>query len=109
MMYTLAFGHPAVVSFTWWDFTENDSFIKGSALLNKDLSPKPAYLVLDQLINHQWKTHATMTTNASGQIVLRGFYGDYRVSPDTTAKGSFAFRHVPGAASEWTIRLEQAR
>jgi GH35 family endo-1,4-beta-xylanase len=108
MMYTLAFGHPSVVSFTWWDFTENDSFIKGSALLNKDLSPKPAYRVLDQLINHQWKTHAKLTTDGEGRIVLRGFYGEYQVHPETANGGSFTFPHTPGTASEWTIRLGSA-
>lgn len=106
VMYTLAFGHPSVASFTWWDFTENDSFIKGSALLNKDLSPKPAYRVLDELINHRWKTHATMTTDAEGRFALRGFFGEYQVCPVGGKGDSFAFPHAPGVASEWTIRLE---
>ncbi len=113
MMYTLAFGHPSVVSFTWWDFTENDSYIKGSALLNKDFSPKPAYRVLDELINRRWKTHATATTDAEGWIVLRGFYGDYDVrpagapAPASAAAAASAFHHVPGATTEWTLRVER--
>lgn len=107
MMYTLAFGHPSVVSFNWWDFTENDSFIKGSALLNKDFSPKPAYRVLDELINHQWKTHARLTTDADGRIVLRGFYGEYQLRPETGTGAPATFPHTPSAVSEWTIRVAQ--
>jgi GH35 family endo-1,4-beta-xylanase len=106
IMYTLGFGHPSVVSFTWWDFTENDSYIKGSALLRKDLSPKPAYLVLDELINRRWKTRAQMTTDAEGRITLRGFYGEYQVEPAAGQKTAHTFQHVPGVASEWTIRLQ---
>lgn len=106
IMYTLGFGHPSVVSFTWWDFTENDSYIKGSALLRKDLTPKPAYEVLDQLINHQWKTHTALKTDADGRIALRGFYGEYQVRPETGAAAPVTFQHVPGAASEWSVRLQ---
>ncbi|MBK8475138.1 MAG: endo-1,4-beta-xylanase [Opitutaceae bacterium] len=108
IMYTLAFGHPSVASFTWWDFTENDSFIKGSALLNKDFSPKPAYRVLDELINHHWKTHTRMTTDTEGRIVLRGFYGEYQVRPESDNGGLATFLHTPGTASDWTIRVAAA-
>lgn len=110
-MYTLAFGHPSVVSFTWWDFTENDSYIKGSALLNKDFSPKPAYRAIDELINRRWKTHTRLVTDANGCIALRGFYGDYDVRPEAApapaAATAPAFHHVPGVATEWTLRLER--
>ncbi len=75
-------------------------------MLNKDLSPKPAYQVLDQLFNHQWKTHAKLITNAEGRIMLRGFYGEYQVRPRTG--NAQTFPHSPGTASEWTIRLDQA-
>ena len=104
MMYTLAFGHPSVVSFTWWDFTENDSYIKGSALLNRDLSPKPAYRAIDELINHRWKTNTRLVTDASGCLTLRGFFGDYAVRPESAASGS-TFQHHAGTASDWTLRL----
>ena len=108
----VAKGHcPSVVSFTWWDFTENDSYIKGSALLNKDFSPKPAYRAIDELINRRWKTHTRLVTDANGCIALRGFYGDYDVRPEAApapaAATAPAFHHVPGVATEWTLRLER--
>jgi hypothetical protein len=106
-MYTLAFGHPSVVSFSWWDFTENDSYIKGSALLNRDLSPKPAYRVLDQLINHDWKTQAQLRTDADGRAVVRGFFGGYDVRVDGSSPKATTFEHTPDRASDWTVRIEQ--
>jgi endo-1,4-beta-xylanase len=107
-MLTLAFGHPSVVSFCWWDFTENDSYIKGSALLNQDLSPKPAYTVLDRLINHDWKTHEQTQTDSDGHITLRGFYGDYVISV-SLANGeeqSFNFSHTPDKTSSWNLQID---
>ncbi len=112
-MYTLAFGHPAVASFTWWDFTENDSFIKGSALLNKDFSPKPAYRVIDELLNHRWKTRTRLVTDANGYASVRGFYGDYAVRAEAdaatapSAAPAKTFAHVPGVATEWTLTLDR--
>ena len=112
-MYTLAFGHPSVVSFTWWDFTDNDSYIKGSALLNKDFSPKPAYRAIDELINQRWKTRTRLVTDANGCIPLRGFYGDYDVraesapAPAAAAATAPVFHHIPGTATEWTLRVDR--
>ncbi len=106
-MFTLAFGHPSVASISWWDFTENDSYIKGSALLNKDLSPKPAYVTLDRLINHEWKTREQIQTNTEGHVSFRGFYGDYSVWI-TKANGQveeFNFSHTPESPSSWDIQL----
>ncbi len=105
MIYTLAFAHPSVVSCTWWDFTENDSYIKGSALLREDLGPKPAYQVLDDLINTRWKTRARMTTDQDGRVVLRGFFGEYTVRSECADLPASTFQHAPGAAGEWTIQL----
>lgn len=105
MMVTLAFAHPSVVSFTWWDFTENDSYIKGSALLRQDLSPKPAYAVLDDLINTQWKTHGRWTTDAAGRIVLRGFYGEYEVRAGTGIDRPSTFRLARDGTGEWTVHV----
>lgn len=105
MMATLAFAHPSVVSFTWWDFTERDSYIKGSALLREDLSPKPAYQVLDDLINTQWKTHARLKTDADGRINLRGFYGEYAVRVDAEGARPSTFRLTRDATAESTIRI----
>ena len=106
-MFTLAFGHPSVASFCWWEFTELDTYIKGSAILNKDLSPKPAYEMLDRLINHEWKTRELMQTDDNGHIALRGFYGDYLVSVRQAdgAERNFRFSHTREASGDWNIRI----
>lgn len=77
-LYTILFSHPSVQAITWWDLTDQDAWQGAPAgLLRKDMSPKPAYEQLMRLIHQDWWTNAEATTNAQGEAVLRGFYGQY--------------------------------
>jgi len=78
--YTVCFGHPAVKAITWWDLCDQGAWLEGGGLLRADLSPKPAYVQLKDLIQRQWKTRCSGTTNAAGELTFRGFYGTYQVS-----------------------------
>ena len=48
-------------------------------MLRRDLSPKPAFRLLQKLIAVVWHTRADGATDAAGRFPFRGFYGDYRV------------------------------
>lgn len=79
--YRLWFSAPAMAGVTWWNLGdgtayENENKALGG-LLDKDMNPKPAYLALDKLINHEWKTNLKLTTDASGKASFRGFHGKY--------------------------------
>ena len=75
--YTVCFAHPAVVAITWWDLSDAGSWRKGGGLLHADLSPKPAYNVLHDLIRGEWTTRAEGRTGDDGRFAFRGFMGDY--------------------------------
>lgn len=78
--YRTAFAHPAVRGVTWWDLS--DRFAQGGApggLLRKDLTPKPAYQVLDRLINGQWRTRTQGLADGRGKFTFRGYFGRYRL------------------------------
>lgn len=47
------------------------------ALLNFDLSPNPAFKVIDKLINEEWRTEGIYGTNEYGVANINGFKGDY--------------------------------
>ena len=47
------------------------------ALLNFDLSPNPAFKVIDKLINEEWRTEGIYDTNEYGVANINGFKGDY--------------------------------
>ena len=90
-MYRVWFSHKAVDAIVYWNLIEG--YTHGSApnnrtagenrycgaLLNFDLSPKPAYKALDQLINHEWHTDGIFGTNDYGVAVINGFKGDYEL------------------------------
>jgi hypothetical protein len=79
--YTAAFAHPKVAGITWWDLS--DRFAWRSApvgLLRADLAPKPAYRVLDRLLNHVWLTDAAGRSSDNGKVTVRGFFGQYRIT-----------------------------
>jgi len=52
-------------------------------LLRFDLSPKPAYFKLKELLQERWHTEADLVTNESGSTAFRGFYGEYDVEIET--------------------------
>ncbi len=49
----------------------------GGGLVRFDGTEKPAYKVLDDLINREWKT--VFTREADGELAFRGFYGEYEI------------------------------
>lgn len=79
--YTLAFSKPAVAAITWWDIDDRESFIWTGGLLDADDQPKPAYYALRDLIA-SWTSAGQVSTNAQGQVTLRGFGGDYTLTVD---------------------------
>ncbi len=82
-LYRLWFSYPTVMGITWWNVVDGGA-AKGepsfSGIYDKELNPKPVYQVLDQLINHEWKTNLAMKAGPDGIIRFRGFKGKYRVS-----------------------------
>ncbi len=79
--YTTLFSHPAVEAITWWDFTDQNAWQNAPAgLVRTDMSPKPAYDRLKDLIKNKWWTKTECVTGPKGQIDVTGFLGDYQVS-----------------------------
>ncbi len=79
--YRLWFSTPMIAGITWWNLGdgtayENENKALGG-LLDKEMNPKPAYRALEQLINHDWRTHLKLTTDAKGRAKFRGFHGKY--------------------------------
>jgi len=85
-IYKLWFSEPQMKGVTWWNLGDGTAFgtennFKGG-LLDSAMNPKPAYKVLDQLINHEWRTNLTLKTDANGKMSFRGFHGTYLVKTE---------------------------
>jgi GH35 family endo-1,4-beta-xylanase len=98
--YSILFSHPSVHAITWWDFSDHNAWLGAPAgLVRDDMSPKPAYDALMQLIHHDWSTHADLITNISGDCTARAFCGDYAITIKDSAGHSIQREvHLPETA-----------
>jgi len=79
--YTAVFADPRVAGITWWDLSDRFAWQNAAAgLLRSDLSPKPAYHVLEDLLHRRWRTDAAGRTDSHGRIRARVFLGTYRLT-----------------------------
>jgi endo-1,4-beta-xylanase len=85
--YRVLFSHPAVEAITWWDFSDQGAWQGAPAgLVRSDMTPKPAYQKLKQMIKNKWWTRTTAKVGENGKVSFRGFYGQYQLTV-TTEKG----------------------
>jgi GH35 family endo-1,4-beta-xylanase len=103
-LYKVLFSHPKVEAITWWDFSDQKAWMGAPAgLLRKDMTPRPAYEVLQRLIKQEWWTgEVRATTDANGRVGFRGFLGSYVVE---TPVGQGGFRLDHAGAMEVTTQI----
>ncbi|HPB30964.1 MAG TPA: endo-1,4-beta-xylanase [Candidatus Sumerlaeota bacterium] len=100
--YRLWFSLPNMAGITWWNLGDGTAIehedLWNGGLLDVNLDPKPSFLVLDQLINHDWKTKVQGAADQNGRFEFRGFNGTYRAIVETGAvKKEFTFPVRPDA------------
>ena len=82
-LYRLWFSLKPMMGITWWNVVD-DCGAPGepsvSGLFSRDMQPKPVYFVLDDLINHEWKTRCEVKAGKDGSVEFCGFRGTYRLS-----------------------------
>lgn len=97
-LYSIWFSHPNIEQIVYWNIVDGYAYfwdpdpekIKASqgdmtlgenyyygGLLRFDLSPKPAYFKIKELLQKRWHTEAELVTDKNGRAEFRGFYGDY--------------------------------
>jgi endo-1,4-beta-xylanase len=70
-----------VEAITWWDFSDQGAWQQAPAgLIRADMTPKPVYEGLRDLIRGKWWTRTTAETGADGRVKIEGFLGDYEVT-----------------------------
>ncbi|MBQ6946537.1 MAG: endo-1,4-beta-xylanase, partial [Clostridia bacterium] len=93
-LYSLWFSHPNMEQIIYWNLPDGYAFAaepgdmtagenqRFGGLLRFDMSKKPIYDRLDELINHRWRTDVSVTTDGQGKACFNGFYGDYEAIID---------------------------
>ena len=89
-LYRLWFSTRNVKSIVWWNLVDGFAFVNpnsdwnedyyGGGLLNHDFSEKPAYKVIDRLINKEWHTEFDAVSDTVGQTSAEMFHGTYDIT-----------------------------
>jgi len=104
-LYKALYSNPHVQGITWWDLSDKNSW-QGAprGLLREDMSPKPAYDRLHNLIHDQWRSDVHTHTDESGASQQRVFAGDYDITVKD-AHGHQSVQHVHLNEGEDTAKI----
>ena len=94
-LYKIWFSHKNVEQIIYWnmvdgyaafapqgDMTVGENYYYGG-LIRFDMTPKPSYYALRDLITKEWHTEKTFTLAGDGKGLVNGFYGLYDVTIKT--------------------------
>ena len=115
-LYRIWFSHPNMEAIVYWnmidgyaayatpgDMTNGENKYHGG-LLRFDMSKKPAWEVLDQLINHDW--HTSIDTICSKSTEFKGFYGKYELIATAGCKTITMPIHLKkGGNNSFTVQI----
>lgn len=113
-LYRIWFSHPAMEAIIYWnlvdgyaafakqgDMASGENYFHG-ALARYDMSTKPAYYVLDELINHDWRT--CVSEDGTDSLVFKGFFGEYEGTASANGKTVPLSLHVrKGQKNQFSI------
>ena len=97
-LYSIWFSHKNVEQIIYWnlpdgyaafapqgDMTSGENYFYGG-LLRFDMTPKPAYYAIKNLITKTWHTEEEITSDEDGEANFKGFYGKYDVELEVDGK-----------------------
>ena len=118
--YKVCFSHPAMEAIIYWnlvdgyaafapqgDMTAGENKFFGG-LMRFDMTKKPAYDALYNLIHKEWHTELETGTDESGTASFRGFYGDYELEITVDGKKyTKAISTSRDKLNQFTIKLSE--
>ena len=83
-LFKLWFSSKYCESIVWWNLADKTAYhtenVFYSGLLRNDCSEKPAYKIIDKLINKEWNTNFEKSVSES--LKFSGFYGEYEIEAE---------------------------
>lgn len=103
-LYKIWFSHSNMEAIIYWNLVDGYAYGKQGdmtsdenkcygGLFRYDLSPKPAFYVLDELINKTWRTNISDEVR-NGSYEMKGFYGKYEVCATVSGKTTVTEIHL---------------
>ncbi|MBQ4515549.1 MAG: endo-1,4-beta-xylanase [Clostridia bacterium] len=106
-LYSIWFSHPDMEQIVYWNLADGYAFVSDpdpkkvkasmgdmtrgenifyGGLFRFDMTPKPAYYALKNLIKNEWNTKEQLITDNDGVANFKGFYGTYDVEVEVNGK-----------------------
>ena len=126
-LYSIWFSHPATEQIIYWNLVDGYAFVPNpdpekirrsqgdmtlgenyyyGGLVRFDMTPKPAYYAIKNLINNVWRTRGELCTDDGGTATMRGFYGRYEVEIERRGKRTITeLELLPGGKNEFEIEV----
>ncbi len=127
-LYTTWFAHPKVEQIIYWNLVDGYAYVPSDdpevigksqgnmelgenrfygGLLRFDMSPKPAYFALKELLQKTWHTEVDGYSDSQGKLYFCGFFGDYELEIQMP-NGTVQFKTItfsPGSEKPITVTL----
>ena len=104
-VWTIAFSKPLVQEVAWsYAVSDYDTYVMCGGLFDATGKPKPSYYAMKNLIK-SWTTKGKGKTDANGQLTIRGFGGDYKVTASVEGNPSQTIRITEQNEDAYTIKL----
>ncbi|HEY9772639.1 MAG TPA: endo-1,4-beta-xylanase [Planktothrix sp.] len=106
-LYRLLFSNRCLHGITWWDLSDKNSW-QGAprGLLREDMTVKPAYDALRNLICKQWRTDVSGQSDSSGRFSANVFTGVYEITAQDQYGHTVCKRlQIPAARATCEVQL----
>ena len=97
-LYSIWFSHPNMEQIIYWNLVDGYAYVADPSMIEKsqgdmtvgenyyyggllrfDMTPKPAYNAIKNLIQNKWHTEAKVMSDGCGKATFKGYYGKYNI------------------------------
>ncbi len=110
-LYHLWFSIPQMNGIIYWNFCDGAAWggetgegRVRAGLLDENMREKPAYLMLDFLINTKWRTDLQKQKPVAGYVRFRGYRGRYRIEVRKGSRSQFFEMNLTGTGGRFDFK-----
>lgn len=92
LLYSVFFSHESIDTLVYWNVPDGYAFAPAGrnwnenncrgGLLHRDMTPKKAFLAMQEMFGKTWHTSLELVTDEDGYVEFDGFYGTYELETE---------------------------